>query len=150
MEEILHTFGIEWKLLLFQLLNFGLVVLVLYKFLYKPVLAIIAKRQALIEKGVADAKEAEETLALADKNAEALEKAAREEADKTIHNAKKIAEDEAALVLRKEQEQAQKMLREAKAEAERQKEEAIRAAEKEVAKLSILAAEKILREEAAK
>ena len=147
MEEILHVFGINWKLLLIQLFNFGLVVLVLYKFLYRPVLRMIVERQAVITKGVADAKEAADTLSLADKNVEAMEKAAREEADKTIRAARKTAEDEAAALLKRDQEQAEKILAEAKVQAEIARSEAILSAEKEVVKLSILAAEKILKQQ---
>ena len=66
MNELLTTFGINWKLLLAQGFNFAVVLLVLWKFLYQPVLKMLDERRAAIEKGVKDAAAASEKLANAD------------------------------------------------------------------------------------
>ncbi len=44
MESLLGSFGIEWKLLVAQLINFGVLVLVLHKFVYKPLLKVLDER----------------------------------------------------------------------------------------------------------
>ena len=58
MSELFSAFGVKWTLLSAQMVNFTIVLVALWYFLYKPVLAILAKRQELVTKGVADAKHA--------------------------------------------------------------------------------------------
>lgn len=63
----MEQLGIEPKLLLAQVVNFAIIVVVLTKLLYKPILAIIAKRKREIEEGLAITKrmtEEEEKLRL--------------------------------------------------------------------------------------
>ena len=60
--ELLDKLGIDWKLLLAQLVNFGIVLLVLYKFLYKPLLKFLDQRSERIAKSLLEAKRIEESL----------------------------------------------------------------------------------------
>lgn len=69
---------IKWYQLLFQVINFGVLVFILSKFLYRPIITIIERRQKKIEDSI---RAAEETLAEKDKIA-ALKKKAVEEAEK--------------------------------------------------------------------
>ena len=62
MEEIVKVFGIRWELVVIQAVNFGLLLLILWWFLYRPLVAIMAKRQQVIEQGVRDAEVAKERL----------------------------------------------------------------------------------------
>ena len=62
MDEILEVFGINWKLLLIQSVNFGILLLVLWRFLYRPLVKIMGERQSVIAKGVQNARDAEERL----------------------------------------------------------------------------------------
>jgi F-type H+-transporting ATPase subunit b len=62
MEEITKVFGIDWRLFIIQAINFGLVVFLLSKFLYKPILNVIEERRKIITKGLDDAKLAEQNL----------------------------------------------------------------------------------------
>ncbi len=66
MEEILHNLGIDWKLLLAQVINFFILFLILKKFVYKPILGIMQKRREDIEKGIEFNKSADERLKSAD------------------------------------------------------------------------------------
>ena len=66
MAELFAAFGINWKLLLAQGFNFGLLLLALWWFLYRPVLGMLDERRGVIEKGVKDAAAAGEMLARAD------------------------------------------------------------------------------------
>jgi len=59
MEEIAKVFGLDWKLLIIQAVNFGVLLLVLWYFLYKPVLKMLDERRGKIQKGVEDAENAE-------------------------------------------------------------------------------------------
>lgn len=62
MNELFFALGINWKLLLSQGVNFGILLLALTFFVYKPLLAIIAERKKRIEGGLRDADDAERKL----------------------------------------------------------------------------------------
>lgn len=66
MEEILHNLGIDWKLLLAQVINFFILFFILRQFVYKPIVGILKKRREEIEKGLEFTKTAEENLRNAD------------------------------------------------------------------------------------
>lgn len=63
MGELFSTFGINGKLLLMQSVNFGLLLLVLWKFVYRPVLTMIDERREKIAEGVRIAEAADQRLA---------------------------------------------------------------------------------------
>ena len=62
MEELIQTFHIDWKLLIAQLINFAIVLFVLWKFAIKPLSKTMDKRTNDIEKSIDDAKKIEENL----------------------------------------------------------------------------------------
>lgn len=62
MEELFHTFGIDWRLLIAQIINFFLLFFLVYKFLSKPLYEIIEKRRKEIEEGYKNKEEAEKLI----------------------------------------------------------------------------------------
>lgn len=64
----MHNFGVDWKLLAAQGLNFFILFFILRQFVYRPILGILKKRRHEIEKGLEFTRTAEENL----KNAEAI------------------------------------------------------------------------------
>jgi len=62
MEELVKTFHIEANLLAAQIVNFVIVLLVLYKFAYGPILKTLNDRTKKIEKGLKDAEESQKKL----------------------------------------------------------------------------------------
>ena len=67
MSELLHNFGVDWRLQLAQAVNFSVLLVVLWKFAYAPILAIFRKRRDDIAKGISSAREAGEHLAKVEK-----------------------------------------------------------------------------------
>ncbi|MBI2593944.1 F0F1 ATP synthase subunit B, partial [Candidatus Daviesbacteria bacterium] len=63
MEKILSDFGVQPVLLLAQIVNFLVLLWILNKLLYKPVLKVLEERKAKIEKGLKNAEEIEKRLA---------------------------------------------------------------------------------------
>jgi F-type H+-transporting ATPase subunit b len=53
--QIARTFGVDWTHLGAQIISFGIVCLVLYKFAYGPVLAMLEERRLQIAQGLANA-----------------------------------------------------------------------------------------------
>ncbi len=80
MEELVKKFGIEPALLLAQVLNFAIVLFVLWKFAYTPLLRMLRERREKIEKSLADAKAVELKLAEAEQLKEQKLVEARKEA----------------------------------------------------------------------
>ncbi len=111
-KEIADTFGWNWQLFLSQVVSFVIVALLLRRFAYKPILAILEERRQRIEQGLL--------------NAELIKKQLAE------------AEQHHAEILAKANADAQKMIDEARASsahlAERKEQEAIAAAEQIMAK----------------
>ncbi len=62
MHELLSHLGIDWKLLLAQVVNFAILFFVLKKFAYKPILGILRKRSDDIEEGLRASEESKERL----------------------------------------------------------------------------------------
>lgn len=57
MDSIISTFHIDWKIIIAQAINFGVVFVVLYIFALKPLSKLMAERSERISKGINDAKE---------------------------------------------------------------------------------------------
>jgi F-type H+-transporting ATPase subunit b len=55
LEQIARTFGVDWQHLIAQMISFGIVCFVLYRFAYRPVLAILEQRRQQIAEGLANA-----------------------------------------------------------------------------------------------
>lgn len=62
MQEFISTFHIDWKLMIAQLINFGVVFLVFYFLAAKPLRKLMEERGNTISKGLDDAKESSELL----------------------------------------------------------------------------------------
>ncbi len=63
MEKFIEAFGINWKLLIAQLINFAILVFILGKFVYKPIIKALDNRRKKIEEGVQFSEKAKQELA---------------------------------------------------------------------------------------
>ncbi|MBI5421428.1 MAG: F0F1 ATP synthase subunit B [Parcubacteria group bacterium] len=93
MEEFITHFGIDWKLLLAQVVNFSILLLVLRAFVYKPVLEILRKRKQEIEKGLQFSKDAEEQLKHTQELREDVLANAKKDALQIVSEAEKTAHE---------------------------------------------------------
>ena len=62
MDSIISTFHIDWKIIIAQAINFGVVFVVLYIFALKPLSKLMVERSERISKGIDDAKKSNELL----------------------------------------------------------------------------------------
>jgi len=62
MDSIISTFHIDWKIVIAQAVNFGVVLVVLYIFALKPLSKLMKERSERISKGIDDAKKSNELL----------------------------------------------------------------------------------------
>ncbi len=144
MSDLFSTFGLNGKLLLMQSVNFGLLLLVLWKFVYRPVLAMIDERREKIAEGVRIAEAADQRLAAAQEESEQLVGAGAREAEQLVAAARIRAEEKGSEIVKGAEAKADAALKDATARAEEAKRRALQESEKEIAKAALLAAEKIL------
>lgn len=145
MAQLLLAFGIDWHLLIAQAVNFAIVLVALTYFLYKPVMSTLAKRRDMVAKGVEDATRAGEMLASADGEASKRVKAADGQAEEILSSAREAANAEKARLLKEAEARAVAVTRDAEARAVEVAARAQRESEQEIARVAILAAEKILK-----
>lgn len=146
MESLLDAFGIDWKLLLAQLVNFGVLFVALTWFLYKPVMKTLDERKAKIAQGVLDAERAAAAAATADADAAIVVKGAETEAEGIVSSARDLAGNEKARIMKEAETRAAAVAADAEARAQETAAKALRDSEKEIARIAVLAAEKVLRE----
>ena len=145
MSALFTTFGIDWHLLLAQIANFVVLVVALTWLLYKPVLNMAKERERVIVKGVEDAEEAARRLSHADAEATKRLTNADKEAGGIVEHARHAATNERVRMLKEAEERAVRVSSDAEARAKEITAKALRDSEKEIARLAILAAEKVLR-----
>jgi len=146
MGELFTTFGINSSLLVTQIINFGLLLVALWYFLYRPVLTMIDTRRAKIEEGVKNAEAAEVRLSEIEGEREGVLKEASNKADTILSASKERAQEKAAEAIRDANNRAESILDGAQQRAEEMKEQALRESNEAISKAAILAAEKILKE----
>jgi F-type H+-transporting ATPase subunit b len=146
MSELFAAFGLDVKLLLIQALNFAILLVVLWKFLYTPVLKMIDERREKVAEGVRKAEAADRKLADADTEGKSIVAGAGKEAEGLVASGRSKAAQEGAEILKRSQEKADELLADANARAEEAKRLALAAGQKEIARAAMLAAEKILKE----
>lgn len=146
MNEILAVFGINWKLLVVQIVNFGVLLVILYYFLYKRVIALLEQRRQKINEGLLKAEEAaiahqnidqqrDEIIATSVAEGERLVKEARTKALNTEQELVRIAHDK-----------EEKIIASAQKKAEEERRRILESAKHELAKAATLGATKILKE----
>ena len=133
--ELLTNLGIDWRLLIAQLINFGILLAVLYRFLYKPVLKLLHDRSARIEAGLKNADEVEKKLNEASVTYERKVLEARAEAQKIVEMAKKEAEKVRAELAAHAQNEAAHIVEAGRQKLSAEKEKIMHEAEHELADL---------------
>ena len=93
LKQTFEHFGVEPKLILFQLISFLILFGVLYKFGIKPTIATMEERNQKIAAGLKHAEETQARLAAAQAESAAIIKAAQLDAQKAIDEARKAAKD---------------------------------------------------------
>ena len=147
MGELFSTFGVDWRLLIIQAVNFGLLLSVLTYFLYKPILQIIDERREKIAEGVRTAEAAGRKLADAKVEGEGIVGGAAREAEALVASARGRADERGAEIVKLAEARAAATLKEASERAEEAKRQVMKESEREIARAAMLAAEKILRSE---
>jgi F-type H+-transporting ATPase subunit b len=148
MDQLFAAFGVDWKHLLVQAVNFGVLLAVLSYLLYKPLMRIIDERREFVASGVRSAQEADRVLEDSKKRGGDMVGEAAREAEHLVATARSRADEKSAEIVKAAEAKALALINDAAARAEESKRQALLESEKEITKVAVLAAEKILRERA--
>ena len=143
MSQVLSTFGIDWRLLLINAVNFFLVMVALWYFLYAPVMRMLESRREKVAKGVQDAQDAARSLSEIESSRAGVLSAAGKDADAMVAAARAAGAQKERELAQKGEAAAAALLREAQAQAAEMKARSIEESKQEVAKLIVLGMEKI-------
>ena len=133
-------------LLFWMSITFFVVLFILWKFGFPVITNMVAERKAFIDDSLRKAHEANERLANIQKEGESILQEARAQQAQILKEAAETREAIVAQAQAKAREEGARLLNDAKAEIEQEKKAAIADIRKQVAELSVVIAEKVLRQ----
>lgn len=144
--EVFAKLGVDWKLLLAQAVNFGILFFVLKYYAYRPMLDFLEKRTLRIEQGLKDAEAAGQKLAQMEEKEKEVLIAARNEAKSIVVAAEEAAQKRDALRLAETEAKTKKFLEEAQVKIEEEKQRILAEAKQEIAVMVVAGVEQVLKE----
>lgn len=144
--EIIKNFGLNPILLLAQVINFLIVLLLLKKFLYKPVLDTLRKRQIVIKEGLKHADDARiklEKVIIEEKN---ILRQAQLQSKKIIEDAKEDAIEITKRMNEEARKQTEKLLNDTKEQVAKESKDAERKLALNVSGLAITILKKTMKD----
>ncbi len=137
----------EFGLVIYQTIAFLLLMYILGKFAWKPILAAIKEREHSIEEALNKAELAKQEMSRLTAQNEELMKATREERDVMLKEAKALKDSIINEAKTQAQTEGVKLIEKAKIEIENQKKAALYELKSQVSSLSLEIAERVLREQ---
>ena len=113
MTELLHSLGIEWHILVAQIINFAILLAVLLKFVYKPVMKMLDERREGVFATLEKEEKATAKLASADTEREKILAETRVTTTAMLEEAKRDGEEVKKKLLTSAKEEIAKMQTEA-------------------------------------
>lgn len=144
MAEALDALGINAGLLLVYIINVLLMLVLLRLVAYKPLLNMLEQRRERIAEGINNARRAEEALASANADRDALLDEARAEAQRISNEARARSQEAAAQTEQEAREEARRIVEQARRDAEAEKELALANMRDQIVSLSMAAANHLI------
>ncbi|HNS51430.1 MAG TPA: F0F1 ATP synthase subunit B [Anaerolineae bacterium] len=142
----MEALGINLGYLVSQLVNFTLLVVLLYFVAYKPILRMLDERSARIKKGLEDAETAAKRAAEMEQEFERRMGEARKQGQELVAQATQLSERARQEILDKAREEARGLVDKAKEEIDLERDAAIGELRQQVAELSLAISQKVLGE----
>ncbi len=138
--------GIDFKFILAQIINFGLLVFLLQKLLYKPILKVLADRKRKIDEWLANADKIRAELDAINKEKEQILKSARGEGLSIIDRYRNEGENQKEEIIMNANKEAKKALESAQRRLKEEEELMVSQVRERMAEMATKMAEKIIRE----
>lgn len=142
----MERLGINPWILLAQIVNFVFLVIILRAIAYEPLQRMLQERRERIQKGIEDAKAAEEARAMVETERAKILAEARTEANQIVAEAHTKARQEADQLLDQAREEAEQIRATAHEEAAAERNQILGQMRKDIAALAIAAAHKLVGE----
>jgi len=136
--EALHTLGIDFKVMLAQIINFGILIAVLTKLLYRPILNMLEQRRKRIEESLKKADEIDKQAAKMEEEMGHKRALAKKEAAEIVGDAKTSAENDREKILLAATTESDRVKVAAREQIEIERQAMVEATKKHVGKLALL------------
>lgn len=143
---VLGTFGVRGDIFAAQLVNFLVVLVVLWRFAYKPIMKKLQEREDLIAKSVHDAKAMEERVAQYEVEREELLATARREAQAIVTVAMAQSDERKTEMLDAAKREVERVIAKGKQQMIAEREAMLRDVRKDIVDIAMKAAARILHE----
>lgn len=143
MEEL----GINLPKFIYQLINFIILMWILYAVLYKRVLAMLNERTARIEQSLKEADQVKQQLANAKRDYDSEIAKARQEAASILSQAQERAKAQEAEIVAQARQEGEKIRVELREQAQQERDQMLREVKSQVADLVTLTATRVLQDE---
>ena len=150
MEFIIDTLakvGFDWRMGLFNLINFFLVFLLLKRFAFPPLLRAIDERKKMIQEGLDNFTQSKTAMQVAEQQAKAIITEAKKEANTIVEKSHDEAKTVADNMKEKTKNEVEKLVLEAKAHIKQEKVQMKQELRDETVALVVQVVEKLLGEE---
>lgn len=146
----MHALGIQWSVLIAQMVNFAILLFILSRFVYRPILKVIDNRRELIAESAKKALEIDRRKEVIGHERTAILHKADEEAGTLLERAKAEAEAMSAEIEKSARAHAAQMAAKGLQQLENDRAVMVKEIQNKLAHAIVLSAEKILRREFSK
>ncbi len=140
----MEKLGINATWLLAQVINFGLLLFILWRFAYKPVLGMLNARKQKIQESLEYAEKVKADAAAQQKEFERKLEETRRETQAAAAAAAQVSEKEREAILAQARADARKMIDQAREQIEYERKQMLSELRGEVVRLSMLATQKVV------
>ncbi|VVM04764.1 F-type H+-transporting ATPase subunit b [Methylacidimicrobium cyclopophantes] len=143
MQEALAQLGVDWPRFIAQTINFAIVLWVLNRFAYRPVLRLLAERRTRIAESLQNAERIQKELAAAEEARREILQKANEQAARLIAEAEQAARQQGERLLKEAAAEAERIVQKARERAEQEQQESRAMVRREVGELVLALTAKV-------
>ncbi len=140
----MEALGINLGYLLSQIVNFAILLFLMQRLLYRPILNMLSQRRERIKESLEEAERVKQAAAAAEDEHQKKVAEARREAREAVDRASEAAKQVREQVLAEARNEAKQIVSQARREAEEERRQAVTRARDDVADLAILAARRVI------
>ena len=143
----MEALGIDLGAFIWYLVNFVILLFVLQRFLYRPILGAMQTRETRIRESIENAEQVKQQVARAQQDYEARINEARQEAARIVAQANERAGVSAQEIIAQAQAEAQRIQLEAREQAQQEREQLLRGLQAQLSNLVIQTASSVVGQE---
>ena len=143
----MEALGIDLGAFIWYLVNFAILLFILNRFLYRPLLAAMESRETRIRQSIENADQVKQQIARAQQDYEARLGEARQEAARIVGQANERAQVSAQEIVAQARAEAERIVAEAREQAQQEREQLLRGLQAQLSNLVIQTASTVVGQE---